>query len=208
MKAEICLSMLNFLQHNLSISFQLFLLPMTTWNNNFQEFYLCLAPYLLLPFTSSQYPGFKCDYFWSFSNLQLISMLFTAISCFCASLWWSQQQVCFSWWLCMWGDQPIFEKIHPQKPVLKSFWLNSADYFQKLSQQLSEYFVASLDAVDKADSVISCNGFYLPEQTEALMRISIFVSVSPDLISVIPSVILTTVFQHLHKVALKLFVIL
>lgn len=40
------------------------------------------------------------------------------------------------------------------------------------------------------------------------MRISIFVSVSPDLISVIPSVILTTVFQHLHKVALKLFVIL
>lgn len=96
---------------------------------------------------------------------------------------------------------------HPQKPVLKSFWLNSADSFQKLSQQLFKYFVASLDAVDKVDSVISCNGFYLPEQTEALMWISVFVSVSLDLISVIPLVILSTVFQHLHKVALKLFVI-
>lgn len=40
------------------------------------------------------------------------------------------------------------------------------------------------------------------------MRISVFVSVSLDLISGIPSVILIAVFQHLHKVALKLFVIL
>lgn len=77
-----------------------------------------------------------------------------------------------------------------------------------MSQQLSKYFVASLDAVDNVDSIISCNGFYLPEQTEALMQISVFVSVSLDLISVIPSVILTTDCQHLHKVALKLCVIL
>lgn len=100
------------------------------------------------------------------------------------------------------------KKPQPQKPVSKSFWLNSANYFQRLSQQLSKYFVASLDAVDKVDSVISCNGFYLPEQTKALMRISVFVSVSLDLISVIPSVILTTIFQHLHKVTLILFAIL
>lgn len=67
-------------------------------------------------------------------------------------------------------------KKHPQQPFFKSFWLNSTGYFQKLSQQLSKYFIAFLDIVDKVDAVISCNAFYLPEQTEVLMQISIFVS--------------------------------
>lgn len=67
-------------------------------------------------------------------------------------------------------------KKHPQQPFFKSFWLNSTGCFQKLSQQLSKYFIAFLDVVDKVDAVISCNAFYLPEQTEVLMQISIFVS--------------------------------
>lgn len=135
-------------------------------------------------------------------------MAFTAIFCFCTSPFKGGHNSRFTSGGGSAHEETILKKHHPQKPILKSFWLNSADYFQKLSQQLFKYFVASLDAVDKVDSVISCNGFYLPEQTEALMWISVFVSVSLDLISVIPSVILSTVFQHLHKVALKLFMIL
>lgn len=97
------------------------------------------------------------------------------------------------------------QKNPPPATFFKSFWLNPADYFQRLSQQLSKYFVASLDVVDKVDAAISCNAFYLPEQTELLMRISIFVSMSLVLISVTLSVILATIFQHLDKVVLKLF---
>lgn len=103
-------------------------------------------------------------------------------------------------------DAYLPKKPNPQQPFFKSFWLNSADYFQKLSQQLSKYFVASLDVVDKVDAVISCNAFYLPEQTEVLMRISIFVSMSLVLISVTLLVILATIFQHLDMGVLKLFV--
>lgn len=202
--------MLNLLQHNFSISFQIF-------------FFLWLCEIIFKSFISALLPPCFCPSLLLYSlGLSVIifriSQTFSWLACmslpYCVPAHhfegWSQQQVYLWQWLCRWGNQPILKKKKKnlQKPVLKSFWLNAADYFQKVSQQLSKYFVASLDAVDNIDSIISCNGFYLPEQTEVLMQISVFVSVSLDLISVIPSVILTTDCQHLHKVALKLFVIL
>lgn len=97
------------------------------------------------------------------------------------------------------------KKTTPSNLFLRSFCLNYADYFQKLSHQLFKYFIASLDVVDKVDAVISCNAFYLPEKTETLMWISISVNMALVLISVTLSVILTTIFQDLDKVVLKLF---
>lgn len=117
--------MLNFLQHNFSISFQIFFF-LWLCEIILKSFIFALLPPSFCPSLLLYSPGLKVIIFG-------ISQTFSSLACFslpyCVSAHhfegWSQQQVYLWQWLCMWGNQPILKK---KKTIPRNLFLKASGW--------------------------------------------------------------------------------